>query len=481
MIAAYSIAFGFRSRHNRTAMVMESARQTLSDLGMIPDNARVLVAVSGGIDSIVLLDVLARLSSERSFELVVGTIDHGLRGEASARDVAFVQELANAYGLAFMKSSLALDDIELHRSHGREGAARQARLNALTTLASEAGATRIALGHSLDDHAETILYHLARGAGPTGLRGIAPIRLPFVRPLIRVSRDQIHAYAIAQSLTWREDATNADPSFARNRIRHHVMPELRTINPRITEALARNANLLADLDEATAYLMRETVSQLVIDTDKIGFSLSRGRLRRLSEPILRLALREGVRQARGDLNGITFAHIDALRMLVTGSQAHAELSLPEIHVRMQDDVLMLLQEAPEVTPGWHLTVDVGETQLPEGDRSLTLENVPIADADLESIRTDPWAEAADADCIALPMQLRTRQAGDRFAPLGLGQEIKLKDFLISQHTAYFDRDSIPLLCDSDGIIWVVGIRLSDTVKLSDRTQRVLVMKMKGVR
>jgi tRNA(Ile)-lysidine synthase len=462
-------------------MVMESARHALSDLEMIPDSSRVLVAVSGGVDSIVLLDVLKRLSSERSLELVVGTVDHGLRGKDSARDATFVQEVADSYGLRFAKVCLTPEDIEFHRSHGREGAARHARLSALTTLADQVGATRIALGHSLDDHAETILYRLARGTGPTGLRGIAPIRLPFIRPLIRVSRNQIQAYAIAQSLAWREDATNADPSFARNRIRHHIMPELRAINPRITDALARNANLLADLDEATAYLLNDTVSGLITDMNTGNLSLSRDRLRRLPEPILRLALREGVRRARGDLNGITFAHIDALRMLVTGPQAHAEQSLPGIHVRMQGDAFTLLQESPAGATAWHLHVDMGETQLPEDARSLTLEIAPIANVDLDSIRADPWTEAADADCITPPMQLRTRQAGDRFAPLGLGQEIKLKDFLMNEHTAYFNRDLIPLLCDSRRIIWVVGIRLSDTVKLSNRTQQVLVMKMKGVR
>jgi len=380
-----------------------------------------------------------------------------------------------------MKHSLTAADIEMHRSHGREGAARHARLSALTTLADQVGATRIALGHTLDDHAETILYRLARGAGPTGLRGIAPVRLPFIRPMIHTSRSEVHTYAVAQSLAWREDATNADPSFARNRIRHHVMPELRTLNPRIIEALARNADLLADLDEATAFLLSERMTQLVVDSEEGAFSLSRGQLSMLPKPVLQLALREGVRRVRGDLNSITLAHIDSLRKLVTGSQAHGELSLPKIHVRMQGDVLTLLPEQPGSTPYWNLAADIGETQLPDGDQLLTLEIVPIDDVDLESMRANPWIEVADADCITFPMRLRTRQTGDRFTPLGLGQEIKLKDFLMNEHTDYFHRDSIPLLCDSRRIIWVVGMRLSDTVKLSDRTQRVLVMKMKGVR
>ena len=462
-------------------MLMESVKQTIHDHSMIPRGARVLVAVSGGADSMVLLDVMSHLSKDLSFELVVGHIDHGLRGAASTQDAAFVLRVSEDYDLPIVHQCLTKSDLDKQRAHGREGAARHARLAALSTLADDVGATRVALGHTLDDHAETILYHLARGAGPTGLRGIAPVRLPFIRPMIRVSRLEVHAYAVTQSLTWREDATNADPSYARNRIRHHVMPELRALNPRITEALARNANLLADLDEATAFLLSERMTQLIVDSSEGTFSLSRGQLTTLPKPVLQLALRESVRRVRGDLNGITLAHIDSLRKLVTGSQAHGELSLPQIHIRMQGDVLSLLPESPQSTPCWDLAVDLGETQLPTGDQSLTLEIVPIADVNLESMRADPWIEAADADCISFPMKLRTRQQGDRFAPLGLGQEIKLKDFLMNEHAAYFDRDSIPLLCDSRGIVWVVGMRLSDTVKLSDRTQRVLVMKMKGVR
>ncbi|MBE0636040.1 tRNA lysidine(34) synthetase TilS, partial [Candidatus Bipolaricaulota bacterium] len=139
-------------------MVTESARQVLDSLGMIPNGARVLVAVSGGVDSIVLLHVLHNLSAERPFDLIVGHIDHGLRGVASELDSMFVQDIAKATGLPFSRRILTAADMKVHRSHGREGAMRHARLAALQSLANDVGATRIALGHTLDDHAETILY-----------------------------------------------------------------------------------------------------------------------------------------------------------------------------------------------------------------------------------------------------------------------------------------------------------------------------------
>ena len=476
-----SIAFGFRSGHNRSAMVLESAERAIHDHSMIPNGDRVLVAVSGGLDSIVLLDVLRRLSAELSFDIVVGHVDHGLRGAASDQDATFVQGLAEDHNLRTVQHRLTESDLDHQRSHGREGAARYARLASLETLAAEVGATRIALGHTMDDHAETILYHLARGTGPAGMRGIPPVRIPFIRPLIRTSRSDVHAYAVERELTWREDATNSDLTYARNRIRHRVLPELRRLNPRIVEALGRNADLLTDLDAAVAFFVKERMTRLRIDSNDLEFSLRKNELVTLPDPVLRLMLREGIRQARGNLNGIELTHIEAVRRLITSQRAHGELSLPELRIRMQGDVLTLSPCPAEPLPPWDMIVELGETQLPHDDSVLELRIVPMTAVDMNSVRPDRWTEAADADLVSFPLHLRTRQPGDRFAPLGLGQEIKLKEFLINEHAPYFDRNNIPLLCDSHAIVWVVGMRLSDTVKLSDRTQRVLLMRMKGIR
>jgi len=462
-------------------MVLESVRRAIHDHSMIPSGERVLVAVSGGLDSIVLLDVLHHLSAELSFDIAVGHIDHGLRGVASSQDAAFVHGLAEGYGLPAVQHTLTERDLDQLRAHGREGAARLARLAALETLAVQVGATRIALGHTMDDHAETILYRLVRGAGPTGMRGIPPVRIPFIRPLIRTSRSNVHAHAVAGKLAWREDATNSDLTFARNRVRHRILPALQQLNPRIVEALVRNADLLDDLDDAVAFFVKERMTHLRIESDAPGFSLRKRELVMLPDSVLRLMLREGIRQTRGDLSGIELAHIEAIRGLITSQRAHGELSLPGLHVRMQGNVLAFAATTHASALPWEITVNLGETQLPHDDSSLELRIVPMTDVDMDSIQSDRWIEAADADRVTFPLHLRTREPGDRFAPLGLGREIKLKDFLINEHAPYFDRDSIPILCDSHAIIWVVGMRLSDTVKLSDRTQRVLLMRMKGIR
>jgi len=327
---------------------------------MILNGERMLVAVSGGLDSTVLLDVLHRLSEELSFDIVVGHVDHGLRGAASAQDAAFVQGLAESHELTSVQHRLTESELDQQRSHGREGAARRARLDALRTLAAKAGATRIALGHTLDDHAETIIYRLARGAGPTGMMGIPPVRMPFIRPLLRTPRSDVHAYAVERKLTWREDASNSDLSYARNRIRHRILPELQLLNPRIVEALGRNALLLANLDEVVAFFVEEWMTHLRIELDNSDLSLCRSELVTLPVAVLRLMLREGVRQARGDLNGIELTHIEAIRRLVTSRRAHGELSLPDLHVRMQGDALTISPSSHSAAVPSIVAVDLGE-------------------------------------------------------------------------------------------------------------------------
>lgn len=455
-------------------MLLERVRATIEMHRMLRNGEPTLVAVSGGLDSVVLLDVLHRLASEYQTALHVAHLDHGLRGSTSADDARFVERLAEERRLPIHASRLKPGALGAHSGLGREGAARAARYAFYESVASEIGEARIALGHTATDQAETILHRLARGTGAAGLRGIPAVRAPYIRPLIRATQDEILAYAKDRALIWREDSTNVDATFARNRLRHRVLPELEAINPRAVEAIGRASALVGELDEVGRFLVSTLWDDLLFEEGADRLTLQRDALTSCPAAVQRLVLREAVRRVRGDLLGIEYDHVESALRLISPDASHGELALPGLHIRVQSDEVLFARCAGAPTEPWAFPIDIGRTEIPEPPIGLELSIV-----DSGSPKTDPadrWTELADADRIVWPLELRSRRNGDRFAPFGLGERIKLKDFLISERVPYFDRGRLPLLCDREKIVWVVGVRLSDEVRVTEATQRFLLMQ-----
>ena len=451
-------------------MTHATIRSTIEEYRMIERGDRVLAAVSGGVDSIVLIDALAALAPELGFALHVAHIDHNLRGKTSRADARFVEQRAAELGLPFVRAALSADALAPHRTLGPEGAAREARRALLLRLADQVGAARIALGHTASDSAETVLHHMTRGTGGTGLRGIPPVSLPFIRPLIRLDRTALLACAAARSLAWREDGSNADLGFTRNRLRHRVLPELERINPRAAEAILRTASLVDDLHRVAEDVVSERWNEIVLED---GATLSRQRLSMEPPALQRLLLREGIARARGDLTGIERVHVEAIRELIASGRAHGELSLPDLHIQLEQDRIAFALEKPVHTTPWVLPAPVGTTEIPQVGLALSLERMDRSDRDVAT--QDPWTEIADEAQVAFPLEVRSRREGDRFAPLGLGRETKLKDFLIREKVPYSERDRVALLCDQERVLWVIGVRLSHDVRVVDDTKHLLVM------
>ena len=455
-------------------MVLERVRETIERHRMFESGERVLVAVSGGVDSVVLLHVLRALSDELGIALTVAHLDHGWRGEASAADARFVETLAEEWEIPVLCEQVDEHAVAAHGALGREGAARAVRRSFLAEASSSIDAARIALGHTADDRAETVLFNLVRGTGPAGAAGIDPVAGSIVRPLIDLTRADVEAYAREHSLTWREDATNDDVSFARNRIRHRVVPELSEINPRAIEAINRAADLSSDAAHAEGHLASLLWPDVAVCEEPGDVRLSRSALVDLPEPIRRTMLREAFRRARGNLVGIEYDHVEAVSDLLDGSGGHADAHLPGLFVRVDRKIVSLSTSPFPSSTGWECSIDTGRTVLPDRRLLLDVEILDRAACRIES--GDRMAEVADADRVTFPLRLRNRRVGDRFTPLGMEHPIKLKDFLMNERVAFSDRDDVPLLCDRDRIIWVVGLRLSNDVRLTEETRRVLVMR-----
>lgn len=442
---------------------------------MLDPGETVIVAVSGGVDSVVLLDLLQRLAPDYGVILHVVHLDHGLRG-SSADDARFVERLAAERGLPLHRSKLGPGSLAEHRDHGAEGAARKARYAYLQSVAETIGATRISLGHTANDQAETILYRLARGTGIRGLCGIPPVRGAFVRPLIDATRNEVEAYARERGLLWRDDPSNADPSFARNRIRHRVVPELEAINPKALAAILRGAEHAVEAEAAIRYLVSSLWDGMRESEGEERLALRRHAVTSCPRAVQKLVLREAAERVRGTLIGIESDHLEAAVRLIASAASHGELSLPGLYVRVQSDEIQMTRANDAPAEPWAMPVGVGETEIAEPPMTLRLS---IADKRPPMRPRDRWVEFADADRVAFPLELRTRRDGDCFAPLGLGARVKLKDFLINEGVPYFDRARLPLLCDREKVVWVVGVRLSDEVRTTGTTRRYLTMEARA--
>lgn len=458
-------------------MLLETVRSAITAHSMIRPGDRVLVAVSGGADSIVLVHALHALAPEFGCDLVVAHLDHGLRA-ASASDARFVADVAASLGLQAVCERADVVGLAASRRGGLEEAGRIARREFLARTAVAVGASCVALGHTADDQAETVLYRLARGTGWEGLSGMAPVSGRFIRPLLAVPRAVVREYAAAQALPWREDETNEDVSFARNRIRGRVMPELALVHPNAGSALVRAAELARDALDVERYAVEQAWPRVCEAEAPGSVHLGREALAALSPAMQAAVLREAMRRVRGDLRGIGRAHVAAVARLVASPSTCGERHLPRLRVAASPTVLCL-RSSGCAADAWEQPLAVGRTILDEPRLAV---EVAVRGREREDVPADrgAWSELADADRVQFPLIARSRRPGDRFSPLGMGCDVHLKSFLINARVPVERRDRLALVCDRDKIVWVAGVRLSDAVKLRASTRRVLVLRAEEV-
>lgn len=310
--------------------------------GLLVGVKLLLVACSGGGDSVVLLDVLGKLAPRFGVQLAVAHLDHASRGEESDRDARFVRQLATRLDLPFAIGRAAAPPA----SGSLEAHFRAQRLEFLASAANDLGADAVALGHTLDDQAETVLMNLARGTGRLGMGGIRTRvrigKLLLVRPLLGTQRAKLRSYAKQEGLTWLEDASNADARFMRNRFRGRVLPELEEAVPGAAENIARAADLFREEEAWLEGVTDDTLAAVSRVTEcGRGVELDLEAIRALPRPLARRLLRAAVRGVKGDLKGIYRDHIDAVNEAVVGGSERAR-DLPGVRVSREEDTVRLL-------------------------------------------------------------------------------------------------------------------------------------------
>ncbi len=437
---------------------------------------RVVVAVSGGPDSTALLHLLVSLARSVPMELHVAHLDHGLRGQDSREDRRFVESMARDLGLPCTVHVLEAPDG--HQTGLSEGRARELRYRFLGQLAKQVGAQRIATGHTRDDQAETVLLHLVRGAGTRGLAGIPPVRDPYVRPLLEAPRAEVEAWLRGRGVAWREDASNHDRSFARNRVRHELLPLLeRDYRPGLRSRLASTAELLREDQELLEQLAAEHYRRLG-EPCPGGVALDAAGVARLPAALARRVLRRAYREARPSDYAPGRRTVAGLRAMASQISSGAR-DLPGGLEALRDGPRLILRHRPAQEPAkpFRTTAVVpGSLVWPDAGISLKMQEV-----DREDLRSDIRGESREIAHLDLGrtgrhLELRSRRPGDAFYPLGLGGRKKLQDFLVDAGIPRRDRDLVGLLTAGDEVAWLVGHRLDDRFKVTDATTKVLVVR-----
>lgn len=450
------------ARHCRTAKLFT------------PDDT-ILLAVSGGVDSVVMLDLFVELSQRQGQKLSVAHIDHQLRAESTA-DASFVQSLATAYGLPFFSEKISTREYAHEQKVSLEMAGRTLRYQALEHLRRAAGADFIATAHTRNDQAETVLYRLLRGSGLAGLAGIAEKRGNILRPLLGFARADILAYAQSRELKWREDVSNADRTFPRNRLRHEVIPLLaKNFNRDLVGTLARTAKIAR---EAHSYMKlngeaallnvvkEQTTERIVLDIQQIS---------EYNQFIHAYILRQALDRIASATAPPSYREIERALKLIASARVGARLVLGSGCELLLDRDGLVVQKnksssftgevelsVPYRIPGtpWRLLV---EAETWHADRSLTA--------------TTSHSQYVDAAMVTGRLRVRWPRRGDSFFPLGMKHPKKVYDFFADNRLPIRQRATTPLLECDNGIVWVCGFRIDDRFKVSATTERVLHLQL----
>ena len=462
--------------------------------------ASLVVAVSGGPDSMALLHALLYMRGRLGLSLRGAHLDHGLRGEAGAADAAFA---ANAFSAAGVPYDIEKADVAAYRAaHGLslEQAAREVRYAFLARVYREHGADAVALGHTADDQAETILMHVVRGSGLTGLRGMeassarrvegAEMRL--VRPLLGVTRADTEAYCRALGLRPRMDESNLSPDFTRNRVRAELLPLLEELNPAVRDALLRLSTSAA---RELSYLDAE-VDRLWEDAAEVGedrVALDRRTVGRLPPAPQAHLLRRAVATVKGDLDGVHLRHADDMMRLLKGPAGRA-IDLPgrlRFHVGY-DEAIVARADADHCPlprlEGEHALTAPGETRVGAWRITVRLVDPPHDDVLRQSSEGQDAAGGPPANPVARMSQralagglvLRPRRPGDRFHPLGAPGRKKLQDFMVDAKIPASWRDRVPLVVTPRGIAWVVGRRIAEWSRVTPEDRQVVEIRFEAL-
>ena len=438
-----------------------------------------VMAVSGGADSVALAVALHRLvaGGQLTLRLVVGHINHGLRGAASDGDEVFVKRLAAQLGLPVICRRVDVAGYAGSRRLSIETAGRVLRLEALARMAQAEHCQAIATGHQADDQAETVTHRLLRGTALRGLCGIRPMTVMngrrFIRPLLDVRRADIEAYLRDQGRPWREDASNVSAAFTRNRIRHRLLPALQRQTPDTADRLIR---LAAACREAQHRIENaaDTVGPIQETKDRLVYA--RQEVISRSPWVQAEVFARAVQRLGGGLRDLSSRHYKTLMAQLSGQRRAKTLWPGTFTVAVDAGRVSFTKPRtePATLPSEPVQVDIGKTAY-FGPYAICVRTVDRPDGVPDDFlrHKPPLTERLDAGCIEGPLTARLPEPGDRFHPIGLGAEKKVARFLLDSKIEKSLRKRVFVLIDSQKILYLAPLRLDERAKITPQTRKIL--------
>ena len=481
--------------------LIKTAEETIKAYKMIEPGDSVLVGVSGGPDSVTLLNIMLTLAQRFSLRVGVAHLNHCLRQEDSNDDAEFVVSLASRLDLpCYIKK----EDVSKYR-HGKkmslEEAARIVRYRFFESVAEKYMFNKIALGHNADDNAELVLMYLLRGSGPLGISGIPPVRNgKIIRPLIKLTKSEILEFLAVNELKFVLDKSNNDQRYVRNRIRHHLMPYLRSsYNKKIVGTINRLASIIRSEEEWMDDLINPIFNKSVLAAKNNSVALSISSINELHIAAQRRIIRKAIAEIKGNLRRITFSHIDSVISLLNSEHAFGHIDLPDrILIKRVGDTISFSMEkkllrdldkklSNENKLSFEYRISKSEAGIKAEifPRSLLIKelglNMEFSKVGIENLSDIHCAghnvAFFDIDKLDFPLVLRNFRPGDRFQPFGMSGTQKVKKYFINNKVTRSQRAKCPILLSQEKIMWVVGYRIDDFFKIKQSTRNILKVEL----
>ncbi len=421
----------------------------------VGSNQKILLAVSGGVDSMVMLE----LFRQSQFDFAVAHCNFQLRGEESDEDEKFVKEVCDRVGIAFYTKRFSTTGYAEERKVSIQMAARDLRYRWFDELMRAEGMDLLATAHHLNDDLETVLLNLVRGTGIDGLVGIPGSNRNIVRPLLNFSKTEIEQYAKNHLIDWREDASNQTSDYDRNFIRHQIIPQLKKLNPSLEEGFLTTKERLVGAKDLVGDQIALLKSQFVTENNAGTRINIQGVLSTSSPSVVLWYLIKAF--------GFSF---DQCKTIVLPHETGRSFYAKDFRITIDREHFIVT----ETKPSSHGSVKIenGQQLVNLGNASLSIELTEK----LPTIEKDPTAAMLDADVLEFPLYWRNWEHGDQFVPLGMRQHKKVSDFLIDQKVSLPEKEGVTVLLSGGKICWVVGRRISELFKINDQTQRAIIIR-----